>query len=121
MARFRYMVTEPLAAASFYTENFGFTIQLQVPAISIVSRGDMTLLLSGPRSSARKPMSDGTETDTGGWNRIMFEVDDIEAVVRKLRTVGVKFRNEIHSGPGGSQIIAEDLDGNPIEVFEADD
>ncbi len=120
MARFRYMVADAAAAASFYTENFGFRIQLQVPAISIVSRGDMTLLLSGPRSSARKPMPDGTQTDTGGWNRIMFEVDDIQTVVRKLRIVGVKFRNEIHSGPGGSQIIAEDLDGNPIEVFEAD-
>ncbi len=120
MARFRVMVNDAATAAAFYTEHLGFKIDLAIPPIHIVTRGDMTLLLSGPRSSARKPMPDGTETETGGWNRIMYEVDDIEAQVKRLKAAGVKFRNEIHRGPGGSQIIADDVDGNAIEVFQPD-
>ena len=120
MARFRYMVSDAGAAAAFYTEHFGFVIELQVPAICIVSRGDMTLLLSGPGSSARRPMPDGREPKPGGWNRLLIDVDDIEAKVEKLTQSGVRFRNEIISGPGGRQIVAEDLDGNPIELFQPD-
>ncbi len=120
MARFRYMVSDPAAAADFYTENFGFEIELQVPAICIVSRGDLTLLLSGPGSSARRAMPDGREPEPGGWNRLLIDVDDIEAEVERLTKAGVQFRNEIISGPGGRQIVAEDMDGNPIEVFEAE-
>lgn len=120
MARIRYMVNDAAMAAAFYTDILGFTVDLAIPPIHIVTRGDMTILLSGPKSSARQPMPDGTETEPGGWNRIMYEVDDIEAEVKRLRAAGVNFRNEIHSGPGGSQIIAEDLDGNAIEVFQPD-
>ncbi len=118
MARVRYMVGDAETAAAFYTEHFGFEIELQVPAIYIVTRGDLTLLLSGPRSSARRPMPDGRVPEPGGWNRLLFEVDDIEAEVERLTRAGVQFRNEIISGPGGRQVLAEDLDGNPIELFE---
>ena len=111
MARVRYMVNDPAAAAAFYTEHFGFEIELQVPAICIVSRGDLTLLLSGP-------MPDGRETEPGGWNRTLIDVDDLDAEVERITQAGVQFRNEIISGPGGRQILAEDLDGNPIELFE---
>ena len=82
--------------------------------------GGITLLLSGPRSSARREMPDGTKPVPGGWNRIMFEVEDIESEVTRLKEGGVKFRNPIISGPGGQQSIAEDLDGNAIEVFQPD-
>ena len=119
MARVRYMVGDPAAAAAFYTEHFGFVIELQVPAICIVSRGDLTLLLSGPKSSGRRPMPDGRETEPSGWNRILIDVDDLDAEVERVTRAGVQFRNEIISGPGGRQILAEDLDGNPVEVFEA--
>ncbi len=118
MARVRYMVSDAGAAAAFYTEHFGFVIELQVPAISIVSRGDLTLLLSGPKSSGRRSMPDGRVTEPGGWNRILIDVDDLDAEVERLAQAGVEFRNEIVSGPGGRQILADDLDGNPIELFE---
>ena len=120
MARFRYMVSDAKAAANFYTEHLDFEIELAVPAIYIVSRGDTTLLLSGPKSSARRPMPDGREPEPGGWNRILIETDDLDSMVERFKKAGVKFRNEIISGPGGRQIVAEDLDGNPIELFEAD-
>lgn len=120
MARFRYMVSDPAASADFYTEHFGFEINLKVPAICIISRGDMTLLLSGPGSSARRPMPDGTKTETGGWNRILIETDDLDSLVEKVAKGGVKFRNEILSGPGGRQTVANDPDGNAIELFEPD-
>lgn len=118
MARVRYMVNDPSAAADFYTKHFGFAIDLQVPAICIVSRGDLTLLLSGPKSSGRRSMPDGRVTEPGGWNRILIDVDDLDAEVKKFAEAGVEFRNEIISGPGGRQILMEDLDGNPIELFE---
>ena len=121
MARFRYMVDDPAASATFYTENFGFEVQFKVPAIYIVNRGDLTLLLSGPGSSARRAMPDGSEPVPGGWNRILIEVDDIDAEVEKISKNGVTFRNEVISGPGGRQIVAEDPDGNPIEIFEPDE
>jgi catechol 2,3-dioxygenase-like lactoylglutathione lyase family enzyme len=114
------MVEDAAASADFYTENFGFEVQLKVPAICIVTRGDMTLLLSGPRSSARREMPDGTKPAPGGWNRIMYEVVDIESEVARLKEAGVNFRNPIISGPGGKQSIADDLDGNAIEVFQPD-
>ncbi|MCH8223608.1 MAG: VOC family protein [Chloroflexi bacterium] len=119
MATVRYMVSDAEAATAFYTENLGFTIKMQSPNFCMVSLGDLTLWLSGPRSSARRPMPDGREPEPGGWNRLLIEVDDIEAEVKRLTRAGVQFRNEIISGPGGKQILAEDLDGNPIELFEA--
>ena len=91
-----------------------------MPAICIVSNRDLTLLVSGPGSSARRAMPDGREPEPGGWNRILVEVDDIEAKATELKQAGVLFRNEIIGGPGGKQIIADDPDGNPIEIFEAD-
>lgn len=113
------MVSDARAAAAFYTEHLDFVIELQVPAICIVSRGDLTLLLSGPGSSARRPMPDGRKPEPGGWNRLLIETDDLDSMVERFKKAGVKFRNEIISGPGGRQIVAEDLDGNPIELFEA--
>lgn len=113
------MVSDAAAAAAFYTEHLDFAIELQVPAICIVTRGDLTLLLSGPKSSARRPMPDGRKPEPGGWNRLLIETDDLDSMVERFKKAGVKFRNEIISGPGGRQIVAEDLDGNPIELFEA--
>ena len=120
MAQVRYMVNDASAAAAFYTEHLGFVSEMAVPAIHIVSRGDLKLLLSGPRSSARRPMPDGREPVPGGWNRLLIETDDLDSLVERLKQAGVKFRNEIIRGPGGRQIVAEDLDGNPIELFEPD-
>ena len=119
MAIVRYMVSDAEAATAFYTANLGFTIKMQSPNFCMVSLGDLTLWLSGPRSSARRPMPDGRETEPGGWNRLVIEVDDIEAEVERMSKAGVQFRNEILGGVGGKQILAEDLDGNPIELFEA--
>jgi len=113
------MVKDAGAAATFYVEVFGFVIDMQFPPFAMVTRGDMTLLLSGPRSSAGKAMPDGREPEAGGWNRILIEVDDIEAEVERIRKLGVQFRNEILDGVGGKQILAEDPDGNPIELFES--
>ena len=85
----------------------------------MVTRRDMTLLLSGPRSSVSKAMPDGREPDAGGWNRILIEVDSVEAEVERIRKLGVQFRNEILHGVGGKQILVEDPGGNPIELFES--
>jgi catechol 2,3-dioxygenase-like lactoylglutathione lyase family enzyme len=116
----RYMVDDVEKAVDFYTTVFGFTVRTNfAPAFADVVRGNLRLLLSGPKSSAGRPMPDGRTPEPGGWNRIHFIVDDIDAEVERLRTAGVSFRNEVVSGPGGRQILAEDPAGNPIEVFEA--
>lgn len=115
----RYMVDDVDAAVDFYTKHFGFTLRTSAaPAFADVVRGRLRLLLSGPTSSAGRPMPDGREPGPGGWNRIHFVVDDIAAEVERLRAEGVRFRNDILTGPGGRQILLDDPAGNPIELFQ---
>ena len=107
------------AAIAFYTEQLGFTLKQQMgPAFAYVSRDDLTVWLSGPQSSAARPMPDGRRPEAGGWNRIVIEVKDLPTRVAEMKQAGVRFRNEIVTGPGGKQILAEDPDGNPVELFE---
>ena len=113
------MVDDVEEAIDFYTTHFGFEVRSSfVPAFADVVRGNLRLLLSGPKSSAGRPMPDGRRPEPGGWNRIHFIVDDIESEVQRLRGAGLTFRNEIISGPGGQQILLDDPAGNPIELFQ---
>jgi catechol 2,3-dioxygenase-like lactoylglutathione lyase family enzyme len=115
----RYMVDDVDSAIDFYTTHFGFTVRTSAaPAFADVVSGNLRLLLSGPTSSGARPMPDGRTPEPGGWNRIQFIVDDIAAEVERLRSRGLKFRNDIISGPGGQQILLEDPAGNPIELFQ---
>ena len=115
----RYMVDDVEDAVAFYTNHFGFELRSSAaPAFADVTRGGLRLLLSGPASSAGRPMPDGRRPAPGGWNRIHFVVDDIGAEVERLRAAGLVFRNDIVSGPGGQQILLEDPAGNPIELFQ---
>jgi catechol 2,3-dioxygenase-like lactoylglutathione lyase family enzyme len=120
MATLRYLVADVDASIAFYTGHLGFMLEQQMgPAFAIVSREDLSLWLSGPQSSAARPMPDGLQPEPGGWNRFVLEVDDLETKVAELKQAGLSFRNEIVTGPGGKQIVLEDVDGNPIELFEA--
>ena len=115
----RYMVDDVESAVDFYTTHFGFTVRSNAaPAFADVVRGNLRLLLSGPKSSAGRPMPDGRTPAPGGWNRIHFIVDDIAAEIERLRSAGVRFRNDVVSGPGGRQILAEDPSGNVVELFQ---
>ena len=115
----RYMVDDVEEAIDFYTTHFDFTLRTSAgPAFADVVRGNLRLLLSGPASSAGRPMPDGRTPAAGGWNRIHFIVEDIAADVERLRAAGLTFRNDIVSGPGGQQILLEDPAGNPIELFQ---
>ena len=119
MVSVRYMVDDVEQAVDFYTQNFGFTLgHNAAPAFAEVLRGHLRLLLAGPDSSAGRPMSDGRKPGPGGWNRIHFIVEDIAAEVDRLRSAGLRFRNDIISGPGGQQILLDDPSGNPIELFQ---
>lgn len=120
MATMRYIVREVESSIEFYTKNLGFQLVEQMgSAFAIVAKDDLNLWLSGPQTSAARAMPDGRKPEPGGWNRIVIEVDDIESLVDSMKTAGVSFRNEIISGPGGKQILAEDPSGNPVEIFEA--
>jgi catechol 2,3-dioxygenase-like lactoylglutathione lyase family enzyme len=115
----RYMVDDVDAAIDFYTKHLGFTLRMgAAPAFADVTRGRLRLLLSGPSSSAGRPMPDGAVPAPGGWNRIHLIVSDIAAEVERLRAVGVTFRNDIVTGPGGQQILLEDPAGNVVELFQ---
>jgi catechol 2,3-dioxygenase-like lactoylglutathione lyase family enzyme len=115
----RYMVDDVEAAVAFYTTHLGFTLLTKTaPAFADVARGDLRLLLSGPTSSAGRPMPDGRRPGPGGWNRIHLIVEDLSAEVNRLRAAGVHFRNDIVSGPGGLQILVEDPSGNVVELFQ---
>jgi catechol 2,3-dioxygenase-like lactoylglutathione lyase family enzyme len=115
----RYMVDDVETALDFYTTHFGFSVMSNAaPAFADVVRGHLRLLLSGPKSSAGRPMPDGRQPEAGGWNRIHLIVEDIGAEVDRLRTAGVSFRNDVVEGPGGRQIVLDDPAGNPIELFQ---
>ncbi len=115
----RYMVDDVQASLDFYTKMLGFEpLTVAVPAFADVQRGNLRLLLSGPLSSAGRPMADGAQPGPGGWNRIHLIVEDVAAEVARLRAAGAQFRNEVVSGPGGSQVLLLDPSGNIIELFQ---
>ena len=115
----RYQTADVLRAANFYTNHLGFTLEhQQLPAFATVSLGHLKLLLSGPGASGSRPLPDGRRQEPGGWNRIVLHVTDVAREIETLRKAGVKFRNEMETGPAGRQVQIEDPDGNPIELFE---
>jgi glyoxylase I family protein len=115
----RYQVKDVKRSVDFYTEQLGLKLdQEHLPAFAQVSVGNLKLVLSGPGASGSRAMPDGRQQEAGGWNRIMLEVDDLAALIEMLKKAGLRFRNEMESGPGGKQIQLEDPDGNPIELFE---
>ena len=115
----RYMVADVGDSIAFYTGMLGFEVlSSAAPAFADVKRGNLRLLLSGPASSAGRPMPDGAQPAPGGWNRIHFIVDDLDAEVARLRAAGATFRNEIVRGPGGQQILLLDPSGNVVELFQ---
>jgi catechol 2,3-dioxygenase-like lactoylglutathione lyase family enzyme len=115
----RYMVDDVQQSVDWYTKHLGFNLLSNAaPAFADVERGALRLLLSGEKSSAGRPMPDGVKPEPGGWNRFELVFDDLETEVERLRTEGVKFRNDIVTGPGGKQILVEDPSGNMIELFQ---
>jgi catechol 2,3-dioxygenase-like lactoylglutathione lyase family enzyme len=115
----RYMVDDVERAVEFYTSHFGFAVRTSaLPAFADVVRGRLRLLLSGPASSAGRPMPDGRVPVPGGWNRIHLIVEDLGSEVERLRAAGLTFRNDIVTGPGGRQIVLDDPSGNAIELFQ---
>ena len=115
----RYQVEDVARAVAFYTSHLGFTLEHQkLPAFATVSLGDAHLLLSGPQASGSRPMPGGQRQQPGGWNRVVLRVADLPAFIETLKQAGLHFRNDMETGPAGSQIQIEDPDGNPIELFE---
>jgi catechol 2,3-dioxygenase-like lactoylglutathione lyase family enzyme len=118
MVSVRYMVDNVAAAVDFYVKFLGFEVLTNFPPFADVTRGNLRLLLSGPTSSAGRPMSDGAKPGPGGWNRIHLIVDDLATEVDRLRAAGAPFRNEMIEGPGGKQILLVDPSGNFVELFQ---
>ncbi|HKP55679.1 MAG TPA: VOC family protein [Polyangiales bacterium] len=118
-AAVRYQVKDVARAIAFYTEHLGFKLEHRAgDAFAAVSRGPLMLLLGGPSSSGARPLPDGTKQEPGGWNRIVLYVPDLAASIERLRAAKARFRNDVESGPGGSQIQIEDPDGNPVELHQ---
>lgn len=119
--RIRYMVNELEPAIEFYTKHFGFEVKMKnAPYFAQISKDNLDMILSttfGPGGAA-KPMKDGRKPEPGGWNRIVITVNDLAAEVAKLQQEGIHFRNEIATGPGGSEILLDDPSGNPVELFQ---
>ena len=115
----RYQVKDVARSVAFYTTHLGFTLEhQQLPAFASVSLGDARILLSGPQASGSRPMPNGQQQEPGGWNRVVLRVKDLPGFIETLKKAGLRFRNNLESGPGGRQIQIEDPDGNPIELFE---
>jgi catechol 2,3-dioxygenase-like lactoylglutathione lyase family enzyme len=115
----RYLVADVATDVEFYTRHLGFSVLTSFPpAFADVQRGNLRLLLSGPTSSAGRAMSDGAKPGPGGWNRIHLIVDDLESEMARLEAEDVPFRNEVVTGPGGSQVLICDPSGNLVELFQ---
>lgn len=115
----RYQVKDVSRSVDFYTKQLGLKLDMQnLPAFAQVSVGNLKLILSGPGASGSRKMPDGRQQEPGGWNRVILQVDDLPARIEMLKKAGLRFRNEVESGPGGKQIQLEDPDGNPIELFQ---
>ena len=115
----RYQVKDVDRSIAFYTENLGFKLEHQAGSMfASVTNSGLKVFLSGPGSSGARQLPDGRQQEPGGWNRLVLRVDDLRSLVTKMKEAGIKFRNEIETGPAGSQIQLEDPDGNPIELFE---
>src|SRR5437899_1950059 len=119
MATVRYLVHDVDASLPFYSA-LGFTLaERWGPPFVILARGDLILWLSGPGTSASRPLANGSVPEPGGWNRMVIEVADLRATMQALRRTGAEFRSEPIQGPGGQQVLVEDPSGNPIELFQA--
>ena len=115
----RYQVKDVARAAAFYCDHLGFELEYQhLPQFAAVSLSGTILLLTGPGASGSRPLPGGKSQEPGGWNRVVLHTADLPACAAALKKSGVCFRNEILSGPGGSQVQIEDPDGNPVELFE---
>ena len=115
----RYQVADVSRAVAFYTKQLGFKLDHQhLPAFGQVSAGKLKLILSGPGASGSRPMPDGQQQAPGGWNRVILHVANLPDCIETLKGRGMHFRNRMETGPGGKQILIEDPDGNPIELFE---
>jgi glyoxylase I family protein len=115
----RYQVKDVARSVAFYRQQLGFELDYQqLPAFASVSLGESHLLLSGPGASGSRPMPNGQRQEPGGWNRVVLRVSDLKACIAALKNAGLRFRNDMETGPGGRQVQAEDPDGNPLELFE---
>jgi predicted enzyme related to lactoylglutathione lyase len=122
MLRLRYMVDEIAPAVEFYTKHLGFETKMNnAPYFAMLTRDDVDFVLSTPYGpgGAAKPMNDGSKPEAGvGWNRMIINVEDLQAEIERLSKAGVHFRNDIATGPGGSEVILDDPSGNPVELFQ---
>jgi catechol 2,3-dioxygenase-like lactoylglutathione lyase family enzyme len=120
VAVIRYLVNDVDVALEFYIDMLGFElVEKWGPPFAMVKRDDLTLWLSGPGSSASRPLTDGSKPAPGGWNRLVLETDDLASLVEKLKRSGARLRSDIVSGPGGKQVLVDDPSGNPVELFES--
>ena len=122
MVRMRYMVNEIEPAVEFYTKHLGFEVKMNnAPYFAMLARDNVNFVLSTPfgPGGAAKPMNDGSRPESGtGWNRMIIDVDDLNSEIERLKAAGVSFRNDIATGPGGSEVILDDPSGNPVELFQ---
>ena len=117
----RYIVDDVAAARDFYTRHLGFAVDIDAaPGFAALSRGRLRLLVNAAKGAggASQTMPDGRVPEPGGWNRIQLSVTDLTDEVDRLRSEGLRFRNDIVAGRGGSQILLEDPAGNLVELFQ---
>lgn len=117
MATFRVLVHDVDEVLPFYSA-IGFeVVDRWGPPFAIVEKGDIELWLSGPGTSAQKPVR-GEQPTSGGWNRPVVVVNSVEETIATLVDLGFSPLSDPVAGPGGTQVLFRDPSGNLVEVFE---
>jgi catechol 2,3-dioxygenase-like lactoylglutathione lyase family enzyme len=117
MASVRYIVLDVDEAVAFYRDNLDFGIDKHNPGkFAALLRDDLTLYLSAPGAGSGGQA--GGDPKPGGWNRFMIVVDELDALIDRLRKADAQFRGGLSDGGAGRAILVEDPSGNVIELFE---
>jgi len=119
MIRIRYLLNDVDEAVEFYESNLDFRLEEKYgPAVAILERDGVQLIVSGPIASASRPLPDGSKPSPGGWARFQIVVDDIESEVSRLKQKGVQFKHDIIENGGRKQTLCLDPSGNIVELFQ---
>lgn len=114
----RYIVNDVKKAVDFFTKFLEFTIKKDWGPVVILAKDNLELWVSGPTSSAGKTTLNGQKPLSGGSNRLVVRIKDLQTTIENMKQSGIQILSGMVKSPAGKWIVIADSSGNPIELFE---